>query len=971
MIQARLRDYFSTELFNVNVEEYFETFLDGFIKKFMLISAKGSSGRKFQDSRFEVVKSQFDMPYHIHIINGLLPALKLLEERFKKEGWLNKEKSALYLRILITGFTFHDINKLTNVELSESIEQHLVPLCEELQLEKFFSDWKQWIEEIKFIALGVEQRTKIYAHQKDVKEFDFLNTVLAEHCHFADSVASMDEFGSTAEFYNQLLNRRLDEKPLSTQWSLSFVEVQKNLFTLLSQKLLFAAKDFVKNIRKEVIVFSLRNGFVYIGEPLTRQEIHEIKVQFKGNLSDVVKSALLDYQECKLGFLENLAEENDSENNQKYYQQIKSGLGQILKAGFANSGAGSEKIKPFAISNYASQIKGENIKPPEIEKLETFIDKNELPLKLVPQRTRDGKVQNYFLRLSKEWDELDESDKSFLRLFALEKIKLLSSKMFPKWKSKESLAGYSTATERTVKAIQSAMQKRQEAETEGMTIDNLLKDLWDEVIGILATSSLIKTVNTKELDDFADCYLSGNFDQDIERIFDSIGEIPEKKNMCLFTGRVAKTKYGSNRAFGISALNFNNRSLNTLRSKDNQISSLFLHENELRLKELPRGFYTRRLTPADTSDIERRMFLDASRANTIIYYDFGEYFVDVATYPLLSAMGKALSYDCRDLHGLTLIFTDRAYDFNFYGMNFNQVKDDVESNFYFIYQMLNLIKKTGFRIFVTSILTPYHPHKEMFVFENCMPFVKKLGWDKIRIDEIDRCLADMKLFLLLNAKKLVSNVLNYAEDQRHLFTAFAQLDEENKQKARNEFLRFINSHKGDLKMSVMNVLAQIAIEMIRPKSGSTSQESWIIRDALKVLKDCSKEQRDKETTIEQIAGELRKTLKGKDYADLSKCEPFAELLYERLFEGEWKSRFPQPNRLRNWINQFAFLYTDKGFTENRKQKVRGIVRKMRDDNKDFSENAVIQYLIDENKKLEKYADEYRQAFQEVIGEYKQ
>src|SRR5205085_10492414 len=239
----------------------------------------------------------------------------------------------------------------------------------------------------------------------------------------------------------------------------------------------------------------------------------------------------------------------------------------------------------------------------------------------------------------------------------------------------------------------------------------------------------------------------------------------------------------------------------------------------------------------EKSTLSRQHFLDSSGANSAIYYDLGEYFIDVMTQPILDVLANAFSYDCKDVGGLTLIFDELAYDYNLYGMNFNGISDNVKSNFYFIYQMLSLIQATGFRIFTTSILTPYRLHKEMFVFENCMPFVKALGWDKIRIDEIEQRLDEMKLLLSLNPKRLVSNVLNYAEDRRYLFTAFAQLDDEDKARARENLRRHFDSLDENEKekiMSVMNNLAQIAIEMVRPKSGSASQETWIIRDALKV-----------------------------------------------------------------------------------------------------------------------------------------
>ena len=172
-------------------------------------------------------------------------------------------------------------------------------------------------------------------------------------------------------------------------------------------------------------------------------------------------------------------------------------------------------------------------------------------------------------------------------------MKILSSKVFTKWKPKDSYPEYSTATERTVIALMNAINLCQEAESDGKTIDDALASVWNEVIKTLAASSLIKTVDTQELDDFVDFYLSGNFERNLDKVTGFVGEIPEKADMCLFTGRKAMTKYGAERAFGISALNFSNRSLNTLKSKDNQISSLFFQENELRLKELPRGFYTK------------------------------------------------------------------------------------------------------------------------------------------------------------------------------------------------------------------------------------------------------------------------------------------------------------------------------------------------------------------------------------------
>lgn len=999
MIGLEQRGLFSTTFFNKVSQQFLDTLLMRIVKNddFRLRSAKGATGRGFEGKLAETISQSTDMPYHVHILNGLFPTLKLMEEKFKEREWLS-DKSETILRCFIVGFTFHDINKLVQSELEIAVENNLEELCQRLEVSEFFPEWQEWIEEIKFLALGAEYRTKVYSLQKPIKEYEFFNTILIEYCHLADSIASIDKTRSVAEFYEVLCKCFLDRKPLSSLWELSYVEIQENIFMLLSQKLLLAARDVILNDRQQIILFKLRNGFVYTGEPLRDEEIKKIKIGFKNNLSNVLASAQIDFQACKLGFLESLPDEENSER--KHYDQIIAALKEIIKAGFANKGSGNGKIKPLAITNYSDELELTNQKSEEIHILEQLLDEYELPIKVNEATKNDGQIQNYFLGLRDEWSFLEEEDQELLTLIALEKIKVLSGKSYRDWQqwrkdylesenqflegnfryqflgvetllktTKDLLPRFSTATERTALAIVSASEQFKQLEDKNENLTDYLDKQFEEVASKFATK--VKTVNTKELDDFIEFYLSGNFERDIESVLGLIESIPAKNEMCLFTGRPAVTKYGAERAFGFSALNFSNRSLNTLKSKDNKISTLFLIENDLRQKELPRGFYTKKLAKEDKGKIDRQYFRDSSKANSAIYYDFGEYFVDSWTQELLNVMGKAMSYDCQDLNGLTVVFEDYAYDFNLYGMNFNLIGDDVESNFYFIYKMLNLIYKTCFRIYATSILTPYHSHKEIFVFDNCMPFVRTLGWNAIRIDELEDRLREMKMLLSLNTKRLVTNVLNYAEDRRYLFTAYNALKDEDKPNARNQlvnFLELLPQKEGEKLMSVMNDIAQIAIEMVRPKSGTTSQESWIIRDALKVLKDCYKEGRDEETTIEQIAGELRKTLKQREGATLSKCEPFAVALYKQLFEGEWNKRFPQPNRLRNWVNQFAFVYSEKGWFESRKSKVRGTIKKLEEQQKEATENAVIDLIIQENKNLEKYADEYREAFQAVIGQ---
>ena len=53
---------------------------------------------------------------------------------------------------------------------------------------------------------------------------------------------------------------------------LSYISISPNIYTLLSQKLLQAAQNYILSTRKEDILFHLRNGFVFVGKPLSKEE---------------------------------------------------------------------------------------------------------------------------------------------------------------------------------------------------------------------------------------------------------------------------------------------------------------------------------------------------------------------------------------------------------------------------------------------------------------------------------------------------------------------------------------------------------------------------------------------------------------------------------------------------------------------------------------------------------------------------
>ena len=114
MIQFDNRGLFISPLFNNVAQDFLNTLLLSIVRdnEFRLRSAKGGTGQGFTGKLAEVISQSTDMPYHVHILNGLFPTLKLLEQKFSQERWLDKKEADSLLRCFIVGFTFHDINKL-------------------------------------------------------------------------------------------------------------------------------------------------------------------------------------------------------------------------------------------------------------------------------------------------------------------------------------------------------------------------------------------------------------------------------------------------------------------------------------------------------------------------------------------------------------------------------------------------------------------------------------------------------------------------------------------------------------------------------------------------------------------------------------------------------------------------------------------------------------------------------------------
>lgn len=418
--------------------------------------------------------------------------------------------------------------------------------------------------------------------------------------------------------------------------------------------------------------------------------------------------------------------------------------------------------------------------------------------------------------------------------------------------------------------------------------------------------------------DFITTYLNGNFIKRLDSFDHILNEPTIKKNMCIVCGGKGEIIVKESKVFGFSARGFNNKCLNKLNNNLSHLCPLCATESLLRIAKFPKSI----------------------KSNLCIYIDVGDYFINMDKKRLAETLQKLFEKKIlinQQSNQLELTIQKISFNFDYNTIIYYNMERDVESNYWTLNNLLNLIKYTGFKIYTTNIITPHTFHNEMFVIEECMPFIKQCGWDKLRIDEIPDIIEEHHLLRSLAGNQMVSLLLDYASDNKSIFSYFYKLDDSNKNKIKVRMYEYLLKHKEVFEMNIMEQIVDCALN-IKWGFGSTSQETWMFRDSIEILKSNIKEGNDKNITVQQIAGMLYKTLKSElSNTEQEKLTAFAESIWN-LYEIQWRKHIPYQNRLNNWIYQFGFLYSQKSLEEMRKATVSKIIKDSNPkDEKEFAE----------------------------------
>lgn len=938
------QDYFETPLFRETVQAYFDTVLQVIWQDYTTTEAKGLFVKDTKEEKGKVLSDHYDMPYATHVLAGLIPALQLYERHLLVKGWANEPIAKVYLKVFILGFTFHDANKLFGIEPLDDAIRYLEPIVGQFKVHEFFTEFDHYQQDIYFLSLSDENRTSVLANSYKLKlDEKYIKRVLAILCRFADKLASIQELYKVEEFYNEV-SKAVQQLEGSAQTSfgnlpLSYIKIQPNPYILLGQQAMLAAKK-VLEAQGIKIMYALRDGFIYFGENLSTETYAQIRQAYQQE-SDIAPVPLtkIDAQKCNFGFVGSLP------FTVKVLQEV---LEALTNKFLLLSPNGQDKIADY-----------EDF----MQFIEALVFNLDLPLKWSDE---NGKLYLFF----RETDDLKPPQRRFVKLFCLHKVCWLNAKQHKPWQQDfEAWLKADKAVDITNDDDSFALHSVAEVVTylrkQAKTPNALLKT----VLAFIKTREVCNDKDEEALEQYEQTLqqeivqvLGKSTDDDaapdfktefFDKYFTALGSsnlglleayaplVPEKKQMCLFTGGVAHLDYKEDVAFGVKARGFSNRTITTLNNNRNRVSGLFAEENRLRK--------TNKDFPKD--------------ANTVVYIDFFETHLPISRDVLASCLdAKGLNFEVK-LNQAVEFDKSAKFQYNLYNLEFVKLKPSIEANFFFVRKMLRMSQILGLRTYVTGIMSPYSAHKEMFCYENAPRFLQQLGWHKVRLVDLEAVLAEIKLVLLLGKNRIEGNLLKIAQSRQAYFTLFYLLSEDDKKKVYPQLLNFIDQHPEKIKgMTVTNQLVKAATAItLGYKSGA--EETWLIRTALKYLRLNLKQKYEtpayeRAQVIGEIAGSIDRALRNEDGRDkrMEAIEVFAAKVYDELFVKEWKRKLPNLNREKDWVYHFAFYYRKASLDIVRERKAAKIKKQLLEAGEEINETSVRKWLKAEGN--EKHAEQY-------------
>ncbi|WP_456374864.1 hypothetical protein [Methanocaldococcus sp.] len=846
-IKVKPKKIFKTKLFQDETKNYFNKVFINLFKKYRLKPAKGGKSfeEKVKSGEIEA-KDLPDMSYPMHILNGIIPSLKVLENRWLNKGLIDENYDdndiRMLLKCLLIAFTFHDINKLHNeIDLKSSIEKYFEDDLKNLKIE--LSEEEKDI--VKYLILATEERTRYVIPDEKLPTRRGLNRLikddLIEIIHLADSISiPIENYTEIAKIWKKLKE---------------YVDVNVFYFDDIPYEVL--SRFIVERLRENVDCYVISpRGFIYEGN-LEIDENYLIKSFEEFLYRNTEKMVKIDRQKAQLDifrFIE-ISEDRilrliDSLDDSIFYKDI-------------------SKKDEEARDVFTKKI--EDFSEEEFRKFKLL----KLLLQLTPTETNEKSIKKLKSKFEEKYFKIDkyfDLDKDFV-----DRVKNADT----------GLKNY---------------LKLYIATKKGLNEKEILSDL----ITLLKTNySGSERVNLKEIINelLGYAHLNGKKIKEIK--FEDIGS---KKNICSLCGRESSIIATENLCFGFKPRGFTNRTVVSLSNTKKNICQLCLTEVTF-----------------------RKLIFGKKENVQAVYIDAYDYFIPIMDENLtkyiesvsenIGLWDKDAKAFIKAIYGFNVKVEEELFPFLMTFVDISKQIDFIR----FYRKILDFVYETGFKFYLTYPFNPDKVKKETIIFDYTIKSFKKLGWDKVRLDEIEKIRNEFELlwklgYALKGGSKsdniIVSLFNDYADNPMAFYFYLFKLSYP-LSFAEKYDLNIINQRIGVEKMNIIEKLADIASDIEWAK-GSASSKTSMIRETLEVLKIGVKKGYKDEEIKSLMAGMLYR--KYPYSSKKEKIEEFCGVLYDELFKGLWKGKLPSKKELRYWIYAFAYHYDLKSKEKRKEQK---------------------------------------------------
>lgn len=851
------------------------------LQNYIMVPAKGGSFEKFSD--------YYDMPYFVHVLNACIVAGRVFETKMIKNG-KNPENYKKLIKLFFAAMVLHDSNKLFesgNFKASRELKntlilhrQEIVKLVEPYL--KSVGDIEDWLPDLEYLILDTEEGSREQGGQYKTNLPRPELEEVARYLKLGDQISIGLNSKHRKNVYENTIERLKSFKLDEEINYLSLPEVPQTLMHLKFARLL--SKVLEENNSR--IILMSPNSIIYFGKKLDHKLMNEVSEKFYKSIFSIDTKK----------YLENFAPSSNS-----------------LKFDFAKE----IKPTPLVIDQFIEMYNSRIIlwSGPEWRKRHSDFPKTSQDFGVqISSSFKDGIKFRLDFYDETEEDEDIKKKRNIAKLACAKRI-LLEFKNDSETEASITALGLvddfcDTIQKKTLIAIAFCKDYHDLPEE---TYNKLLMEISEE---LTKRYPIDGNDHYKVTSDYLLNYFLG-----LISLNEVNTEIPDKKDSCIQCGLPSKIGLERIYSFGYKPTDGGGKKVSKLSDSENykgKICKLCIMENDLRKREF--------------GNLDKGI---------CIRINVSDWIAPIEVSKLFNSLKAEILEDLRidneiDNNFVIWINNSQKMQIDRHSLGFIGHPEGMISEYFLFRKLLKIIMGTGFKISVSPLFISEPTFKSMFEWENCPGWIKVLGYDHIRIDQVADVRREMRFVfsiaqmsrgrddlpdvlrsLTIGPPALVGKIWDYyAKKKKNNFWLKSN---------KEEIYFFLRKNMECMNLTKMEEIVDAACEIENDAPETNNDHTRMIRIALEVYeRNYGKPGVGVDDLRGMISGRIWEIARRKPENNNKKSEEGAfrfskaltDLLKER-FGGE----IPTGEKKRDIIAQFAIMYNIEKW-ERIKNKIR-------------------------------------------------